>query len=171
MSEEQFQGSIQEAQQELTELNRQCADVYGVGTYDRWQYEADEGTIVFYSGSQARLRAAVQVVGTTSTRSRTWLWAWANESIPIQQSSAAVAVRGFGEDENLSHLRSPELPDDEYTGWEMTAITVKLTNAVGGYRTPRQDGGYTYYAFVQLERLFEAGPSAEPQSGERQSGL
>lgn len=152
MTEDQFRELIHVAQHELTTLNENCHAEHGLGLFDHWQYDAEEGTIVFRGGSPS-VRASVQVVGTSSAESRSWLWAWANESVPRHQSLASQEVRTFGEREGIPMLVSAEWADDEYFGWEMTAITTKLTGAVGGYRTPRDSGGYKYYVFSKLEKL------------------
>ncbi len=33
----------------------------------------------------------------------------------------------------------------------MTAVAVKIVGALGGYRTPRDNGGHSYYIFTKLE--------------------
>lgn len=165
MTESECRGLIDVARQELTALNEHCQTEVGIGSFEHWQYEADEGTIAFAGGTTPGVRALAQVVGTTSTRSKSWLWSWANESIPSHQASSAATVRAFDERENVPILLAAEPVDDEYLGWEMTAVTVKLTGAVGGYRVPRESGSFTYFVFFKLEGLGERNDRNGGQKG------
>lgn len=151
MTVEQFEQLVHEAQHALMVLNQRCRDQFRLGSYEHWAYDADTGTMTFSNGAGPKVVASVQVVGTTSTRSNTWLWSWANESIPEEQSRLARAVREYGVSESLPALSEAEQPNDEYLGWEMTALTIQLFGGIGGYRSPRESGGYSYYVFTRLE--------------------
>jgi hypothetical protein len=150
MTEDQFAALTQEAQEELTSLNTKCGEAFKLGTYGNWDYDSEAGTITFSTQGTPKVVAQVQVVGTTSAKSKTWLWAWANDSVPRPLVASALTVRDFGQREGVSALVEPELPDDEFIGWEMTAITAKLVGGIGGYRTPRAVGGYTFYLFTGI---------------------
>jgi hypothetical protein len=99
---------------------------------------------------------SVQVVGTTSAKTNSRLWAWANESVPASQTTRLAEVRAYGEAEALPILTEDYWPDDEYHGWEMTAVTAKITRAIGAYRTPGTNGGYSYYVFTSLRFVNES---------------
>lgn len=162
MMQSQFEALIRSAQQELTKLNKECAEQHGLGTFERWDYRADDGTITFSNGGRPVVVAQVQVVGTTSARSNMWLWARANDSIPSSLQAASLVVREFGASESLSPLTEAELADDEFLGWEMAAITVKLAGGVGAYRTPRAGGGFTYYVLSAIGPVEDGLVSARP---------
>ena len=150
MTEDQFTALTQEAQQELTALNARCGETFKLGSYGQWDYDSEAGTITFSTQGTQKVVANVQVVVTTSAKSRTWLWAWANDSVPRPLVASVLVVRNFGQLEAVTALTEPELPDDEFIGWEMTAITAKLVGGVGGYRTPRATGGSTFYVFTAI---------------------
>lgn len=71
---------------------------------------------------------------------RTWLWGWANQHLPANVTKDVSKVREFGKARNISQLTTTRLPDDEYLGWEMTAIAAKLLGARGAYRCPGENG-------------------------------
>jgi len=153
MTTEQFTALIQKAQEQLTSLNTRCREMFKLGSFENWDYDSEAGTIVFSTQRVPKVVAQVQVVGTTSAKSNTWLWAWANESVPRDLMASALAVRDFGQREGLGALVEPELPDDEFIGWEMTAIAAKVAGGIGGYRTPRVTGGYTFYLITGIHRV------------------
>jgi hypothetical protein len=150
MSREEFNAFSHAAVHQLMELNALCEQEFSIGHWERWDYSAEEGTITFSQEGVPKVIAAVQLVGTTSARSGTWLWAWANGSVPRAQSVQAEKVRSFGEAKSLSILTEPSCADDEYLGWKMTALTSKIIGGRGGYRTPRDSGGYSYYVYTEL---------------------
>lgn len=150
MTDKKFEEFRHTAHHELMELNTRCKQEFSIGHWERWDYNAEKGTIIFSEGGEPKVIATVQVVGTASGRSNSWLWGWANESVPRDRTVLLEKVRAFGRAEGLDILTEPSWPDDEYHGWEMTAITTKLIGAKGGYRKVRTGGGYTYYAFTDL---------------------
>ena len=137
MTEDEYEQFRQEAMDSLVDLNADCERQFSIGHWERWDYDAHTGTIAFSEAGAPKVIADVQVVGTTSTKSRNWLWAWSNQSVPSPRSALIEKVREFGEAESLSSLTEAYLSDGEHLGWELTAITVKLINGRGGYRTPR----------------------------------
>ena len=77
--------------------------------------------------------------------------------MPASQTARLDQVRVFGATESLPILTTPSWPDDEYHGWEMTAIAAKIVGAKGGYRAPRASGGYSYYIFTDIRFAGGAG--------------
>ena len=134
MDEEQFRAFRHATYHELMELNSACEGEFRIGHWERWDYDADAGTIIFSETGIQKVIAEVQLVGTTSAKSNTWLWGWANSSVPRARTVQIERVRAFGEAESLPMLTEPSWPDDEYHGWEMTAIAAKLIHGKGGYR-------------------------------------
>jgi hypothetical protein len=131
--------------------NARCEQQFEISRWDRWFYDSEPGTITFSDKGVPRVIASVQVVGTTSAKTKSWLWAWANDSVPPKECARIAEVRAFGEAEGLPILTDAYWPDDEYHGWAMTAVTAKIVGALGGYRTPRDSGGYSYYVYTSLE--------------------
>jgi hypothetical protein len=92
-------------------------------------------------------------VGSTSTTTKTWLWGWANESLPTSVTARICEVRDFGNSEALSQLTEPKLPDEEYLGWDLTAIAAEIIGAKGAYRCPGKHG----YAWCsECDKFYQA---------------
>jgi len=97
----------------------------------------------------------------TSISGGTWLWGWANESLTPRVTTQLAKVRAFGEAENISELTNAELPDDEYLGWEMTAVAAKLLGAKGAYRCPGKNG-FVYVVYSSI-RFAPSGATSDGQ--------
>jgi hypothetical protein len=143
MTPDQFQNYLHTANHESMARNDRCASEFGIGSYERWDYDLREGTLTFSNAAVPRLIAEIQVVGTTANSVGTWLWSWANRTIPLGLTRAALEVRAFGRAEKLALLTKSTSPADEYFGWEMTAIAAKRAAAIGSYRCP-DDKGFMY---------------------------
>jgi hypothetical protein len=113
---------------------------YGMGGYERWDYDQETGEFVFSDGGIPKLIADFQAVGTISKISKTWLWSWANPSIEESVKEDVRLVRRFGEEHGLKELTEEKWAADELDGWAMTNVTAKLLNAIGAYRCPDEDG-------------------------------
>jgi len=90
-----------------------------------------------------------------------WQWSWANSNIPDDEKLDIEKVREFGETKGFEKLTAKFLDADEYTGWEMTAVTVHVLKSPGSYRFPTEHG-YCYLVYREVEEV-----SKELQSEER----
>jgi hypothetical protein len=61
-------------------------------------------------------------------------------------------VREFGEAKGYEQLTSAFLDADEYTGWEMTAVSAHVLDALGTYRFPTDDG-HCYLNYRAIEEI------------------
>ena len=113
---------------------------YGMGGYERWDYDQETGEFIFSDGGIPKLIADFQAVGTISTLPNTWLWSWANPSIMESAKKDIRLVKRFGEEQGLNELTQEKWAADELDGWAMTNVTAKLLNAKGAYRCPDEDG-------------------------------
>jgi uncharacterized protein DUF6882 len=147
----QFSKFRHKAVHELMDLNELCEKEYRISSWPKWEYDLDRGTLAFTQDDVPKVLASIQVVGTTSISSGTWLWGWANESLTLKVTTQLAKVRAFGKAENISELTNAELPDDEYLGWEMTAVAAKLLGAKGAYRCPGKNGFvYVVYSSIRF---------------------
>ena len=149
MTPEEYEKFRHTAVHALMCLNEAREQQFRIGSWERWDYDLQAGTLTFSQDGRPRVLAEVQVVGSTSTKSNTWLWAWANESIPDFASASLGAVRKFGEQQEISQLTEAKLPDDEYLGWELTAITAQIIGATGAYRCAGENG-FLYVVFTDV---------------------
>ncbi len=67
---------------ELMQLNSKYQEEFRIGSYGRYDYDLESGTLVFSNDGVPGVIAEIQVVGTDSTASKTWLWSRENASIP-----------------------------------------------------------------------------------------
>jgi len=140
---------VQAGIRQLRKLNKDCEREFKVSTWPRWRYDLDRGTLTFLRGDAPKVRASIQVIGSTSSETNTWLWAWANPSLPKKVTEAAAILRKFGEKEKLAQLVEPSIPSDEYLGWEMAGLAAKLTGAKGAYRC-QSDLGLLYLTYTSI---------------------
>jgi hypothetical protein len=149
MTADEFQAFRHKAVHRLMDLNEDCEHRFGIGHWERWDYDLDAGTLVFSDDGLPRVVAKIQAVGTTSTASKTWLWGWANESLSAGATLCLREVREFGTQEDLPQLTEPNLADDEYLGWELTAIAAQILQAKGAYRCPSENG-FLYLLYTDV---------------------
>jgi hypothetical protein len=156
MTDSEFEAFRHQAVHALMELNARCQEDFRIGQWERWDYDLDSATLIFSDPGIPRVIANIQVVGTTSGHSKTWMWSWANESLPTVVTTGISAVREFGIRERVNRLTEAQIPDEEYLGWEMTAIAAQIVGAKGGYRCPSERGFlylvYTDLSFADLPR-------------------
>lgn len=149
MEPKQFSEFRHLAVHELMRMNDSCEEEFHVSSWPRWDYELERGTLVFSADGMPKVSASIQVVGTTSVSAGTWLWGWANDNLPPNVTELAQKVREFGRTENIVELTKTELADDEYLGWEMTAIAAKILGAKGADRCPGEDG-FVYVVYLSI---------------------
>jgi hypothetical protein len=98
-----------------------------------------------------RVKITDQFVGTISTETGTWLWAWENPSMDPATWQAILEVRRVGESLGIAQLTTPKWTADADDGWEMTSISAFVLQAKGVYRTPRDEGGFTYMVITAID--------------------
>ena len=144
-----FSGWRDEAVRELQDKNARLERDYGIGSGGRYDYDLDTSTLVFSSDNGARAVAEIQVLGTTSAAAGNWLWAWANPDWPEPLTADSLKVREFGDEHEICELTHDYVfPEDGVTlnglGWELSAAAVRVCDAIGAYRPPRDEGGGLY---------------------------
>jgi hypothetical protein len=60
------------------DLNKHGDQEYQIDSWPRWDYDFDRATLTFSKEGVPKVRASIQVVGTSSKTGGTWLWASAN---------------------------------------------------------------------------------------------
>jgi hypothetical protein len=118
------------------------------GRHKRWDWDDALSSLTFSDPKFSTVRVQCSIVG--STQGESWQWSWANKNIPPHCKLDMDKVREFGESNGYEKLTTPFLDADEYTGWEMTAVTEHILNALGAYRFPTDDG-FCYLAFREIQ--------------------
>ena len=151
MDPKQFAEFRHEAVHGLMKLNQNCDEEFQIPSWPKWEYDLDRKTLAFSKEGVSKVIASIEVVGTTSITGGTWLWGWANKNLPENATNAVAKVRTFGEVENVAELTRASSPDNEYLGWEMTAIAAKVLGAKGAYRCPGENGFlYLVYTCIRF---------------------
>jgi hypothetical protein len=131
-----------EAVHELQEKNARLKAQFRLGDWPRYDYDVDAGTLIFSEDGAAKVIAEIQIVGTTSETAGDWLWAWANSHWPAERVADSERVRAFGEEHGICELTHEGIEDENLNalGWELTAVMARVTEALGAYRPPGDDG-------------------------------
>ncbi|GAA3977411.1 DUF6882 domain-containing protein [Mucilaginibacter dorajii] len=132
---------------DLTSLQPEFIKLHDVNAYEDWFYDHGTGAFHFKSISGKNLYFKYVDVGSFSTKTNTWNWAWDNPTTPKHVSRALEKVKDFGAIHNFEQLTTGLFEGDEYTGWEMTAIALKLLNAIGAYQVPHEHL-FIYFIFT-----------------------
>ncbi len=141
-----------EAYHQLQEKNAKLKVEYRLGDWPQYNYDLNAGTLLFSKHGVPKVIARIQVAGTTSRKAGEWLWAWANPHVPAELIKAAVITRAFGQECGIGELTCESVRDDDQRalGWELTSIAVRIVDAVGAYRPPRQEGGGLYLIYKDI---------------------
>jgi hypothetical protein len=132
---------------------------FQLGSWPRYDYDQDAGTLTFSSDGRVSVLADMHIVGTTSKSGGTWLWAWDNPSILEKVTHCLGDVRAYGGLHGLEKLTTAKWPGDEHDGWEMTAATAFILRAEGAYRVPGDHGAL----FMVLRNVRRTGDGAPPE--------
>jgi hypothetical protein len=142
-----FEDYKNQALEEMTSLQEEFKALYDINSYEHWFYDHDIRAFHFKSDDGRNLYFKYVDTGSYSTKTNTWNWSWNNDSTPSIVKSRLECVREFGKTNDFEALTTGLIDGDEYTGWEMNAITAKLLNAIGMYRIP-QEHLFIYFAFI-----------------------
>ena len=73
MTDQEYRLFADNALQNLDALNNRLEKAFGIGHYERWDYQQESGEFVFSHQSVANVAARVQLVGSYSPTPKTWL--------------------------------------------------------------------------------------------------
>jgi hypothetical protein len=142
------------AVRQLQEKNARQESEFGIGAWSRFDYDVDAGTLIFAEPRAPKVIAEIKVVGTTTGNAGNWLWSWANSHWPESRVTDARRVRAFGEEHRIRELIHEYVEDGHLNalGWELTAVAARITDAIGAYRPPRDEGGRLYLIYKTIAR-------------------
>jgi hypothetical protein len=141
-----------DAVHELIEKNERLAKTHGLSGHERYDYDVDRQTLIFSNAGKQFVIAKIQIVGSTAISAGSWLWSWANSWWPEEATHAAQAAKQFGEEKNIEELTSDYLYDNslENLGWEMAAVTARISGAIGAYRPPTKNG-HLFFVYTEVK--------------------
>ncbi|TPM47266.1 hypothetical protein FJ951_12910 [Mesorhizobium sp. B2-2-3] len=140
-----------EAIKQLKTKNKRLEEEFRIGHWSR--YDLSNGKLLFSKDGAIEVITEIQIAGSTNAKAQNWLWAWANSNLPDSLLRDAKLVRSFGEKNGIDELAQAYVIDGnqlEVLGWELAAVTVRICDAVGAYRSPRGEGGALYYIFKTI---------------------
>lgn len=152
MTEQEYRLFADNALQNLDDLNSRLEVAFGIGHYERWDYQQESGDFVFSHQAVPKMAARVQLVGSYSSAAKTWLWSWANPTIVESAREQVSKVREFGIAEGIPRLAEAKWSGEESDCWEMAAVSAKLLEAKGAYRCPVRSG-FLYAIFMDVKRV------------------
>ncbi len=145
-----FDNLLKQSREELA-LKTEAHRAWGLGSFDQWDLDQDDGNLIFSNDDGTRAIAPAQIIGTYNTQDETWLWAWDNPSIVDALTLHARGLKKFGEENELKLLVQRKWIGEESDAWDMTALAVKLCDAQGAYRGPTGDTNvYMTFGKVQV---------------------
>jgi len=145
--EQSFEDYKSQCISDLMSLQPEFIKLYDIDNYENWFYDHGIGVFHFKSNNGKNLYFKYIDVGSFSTKANTWKWSWDNKTTPKHVCRDLEKVRTFGRSNNFVLLKTGLFEGDEYTGWEMTAISAKLLNAIGSYRIPTEHL-FVYFIFT-----------------------
>ncbi|MEA3058100.1 MAG: hypothetical protein QOF34_915, partial [Sphingomonadales bacterium] len=89
---------------ELQEKNKALHAAFGIDEWPRFDYDVDAGTLIFSDASGPKVRAVIQIAGSTSAAAGDWLWAWANSHWPDASVQSSLVAKRFGEQRGIDEL-------------------------------------------------------------------
>ena len=149
-TKDQYDKFVRDSYEYLNRMQDAAKRDFALGSYERFDWDQTNGRLTFSDKGVPQVIAEVEFVGSISNRTKTWLWAWDNESILPSVKEHIVEVRSFGELHGLRELTTAKWEATEEDGWAMTAVTARILQAKGAYRSP-SDNGFTFVVFTSLE--------------------
>jgi hypothetical protein len=126
---------------------------FRIDDWPRYDYNLDAGSLIFSENGVAKVIADVEFVGSTSIKAGDWLWAWANSHWSPDLLVDSLLARTFGEEHAICELTHESVEDDDLNalGWELTSLTARISDALGAYRPPRDEGGGLYLIYKTMQ--------------------
>jgi len=133
MDSKEFASLLKKSREYLLGQQEMITKQYGLGDYERMDYEQDTGIMIFTVKGGRKVIMSFQVVGSISDRSNTWMWSWDNPYLLENVTEGMFKVKEYGEKNGLEKLVNPRWPGNDDDGWEMTAIATWVLKAKGAF--------------------------------------
>lgn len=143
---------VARARRWLAERTAAVVRDFALGTWERFDYDLDVGTLVFSDADRARVVADVVLAGTLSSETQTWLWGWANPWMPKGVTRGLAPVRALGAAQGFERLTEQKWPAGEAEGWEVATVAAEVLEAQVVYRAPT-DTGAVFLLLFALRRV------------------
>ena len=125
---------IEECIDNLETVNDSISENYGIGNYERWDFDQETAEIIFSENGDKKIVAKVSFIGSYSANSESWMWGWSNVSLLPHLTKEINKVREFGEKNKIEMLTDQSWSATEEAGWAMAAIALHVIGGEGVYR-------------------------------------
>ena len=161
MPKAEYDRLVTEAMSYLNERQDSIDSEFGFGKLQHSAWDQRTGQLTFTDSAGGRkVVAEIQMIGSFSKTKGTWMWAWANPSVRGPVKSGAETVRRYGQQYRIRQLTAREWPAKTREAWEMTAVSARVLNAQGAYRTEDEDG-ITYMVITSIDLAGEPADSTD----------
>lgn len=158
MNDEAFEHLVEQSTAYVRACNGRAVERFGLGTYERYEFDLRRREIWWSSPEGPQVRARVTLAGTTSRETDTWLWAWANPYFHEIDIGPIGRVRDFGEEEGIAKLTNARWAAGEMDGWEMAAVSARLLEEQGVYHATGSVSLYLLLHGLEFIPHAERGP-------------
>lgn len=138
--DEDYNRLLNECVGEVDDRNQQLVERYGFGSYDRWDIDQTVGELIFSDAGVTKLACSISILGSYSAVSGTWMWGWANPSLLEPLTRDTLAVRNYGEQNQIQDLVVEKTPTTDGEAWALSALACRILNGLGLYRGPTGNG-------------------------------
>lgn len=152
---EEWRRLLDESDAYLQACQKELVRAYGLDTRDRYEWEPEPGTLMFFTDEKLVVRASTQFVGSVSTTSDTWLWGWSNPDFTLASYKALLVVAEYGVTHAISWITEDMWEAYDADGWDMAAVSNYLIKARGVYRIP-SDTGSSFHVIMDIGLVPEA---------------
>ncbi len=133
MEQKEFTELIKKSREYLLEQQEIIKENYGLGDYERMDYEQETGKMTFTLKGKKNVIMTFHMVGSVSDRSNTWMWSWDNPYLLDNVKEEMLKVKAYGEKNGIEKLIQPKWSGNEDDGWAMTAIAARILKAKGAF--------------------------------------
>ena len=139
---------------ELQAKNVKLEATFKLDNCPHFEFDAEARSLVFFDDTGPKVRAQIEIAGTTSTATGSWVWAWANPSWPdcsIQMSLLAKKLGDLHAIEELTQGRIPAREEDlNQLGWSLSAVIAKLADADGVFCPQTRQANIDYLLLKEV---------------------
>lgn len=139
---------IVESHVEVATKHGRAAELWGIGSADRWSADLATGTISFEFPDRV-ITGRAELIGSYALDAGTWLWGWANNAVPESVTGASREVQTVAARPGLELLALAKLEIPAEMADDLANIAVEVAGLDGWYRGPSTTK-YVYLGFRDL---------------------
>lgn len=119
----------------LISIQDQFKEEFDIDSFANWFYDDESEILRLYNSDDDEVFFRYIPIGTYSLDKETWMWSWFNNSLTAKSKIETLKIKQFGEENDYEKLFSGTFPSYKFDGWEFLAISQRLLNGIGVYKT------------------------------------